>query len=473
MAPPVIDTQTVQEWIGLIAQLAWDYAEYTPSDQQWEVHMDDSRLRLVAGGVGAGKSKFTAMEVLRYIGTPDGLIWIIGPSYELANPEYDYVFEVCNGLGIIDSNSVSNVAKGSRKFRTLPQYGGCEVVTKSATNPEAIAGRRPTFLAASEAAQHPYEMLYKLMERGLENDAPIVMSGTFEGAYNWYAELWERWQVPNKENGKSFSLPTWSNLSKYPLGRQDPKILALEAFWPPDLFMERFGGVPCKPEGIVFREFSPSIHVRPLQELFDPDLPVELWVDPATRTYSVLFTQLQKDEKTVHILDEVYAKDTIGQNVIPQVIDTYWWQHSCTLGIMDAAGTRRMGANKSQIEVWLDVLRGMGTHTVSWHWREIKDVKIWYDAIHLRLWSPKDATPLIYFSDILNPRLTAQGDAQGILGELKTHRWADRPGHAPSASRPIKRNEDALSALGYGLYYHFGPVVTRPINLVRQRKPYF
>jgi len=457
----------------VFGEISWKAAGYIPSDEQMLFHGCPARLRLVAGGVGAGKSYSTAMEICRYMGTKNGLGWIVGPSYDLCNPEFDYVLDVCRELGVVDESTVAGGLGRPRRFKLLDRYGGCELATRSATNPEAIAGRRPHFLAAVEAAQQPYEMLHKLMERAAQEAAPIILSGTFEGAYGWYAELWEKWQGVNDEGGVSFSIPTWSNLAKYPGGRQDPKIAELERMWPPDLFMERFGGIPSKPEGLVFKEFNRFEHVAHVSELFDPSRPVELWVDPATHTYSVLFVQIQKDGQTVHVLDEVYEKGILGHNIIPLVMEKSWWGHSCTTGIIDAAGTRRAGANKSQIEVWADVTKELKTHNVTWRWKEIHDVRLWYDAIHLRLHKPEGGQPLLKFASHLRDSLTPAGDALGILGELKTHRWADRNSLQAMPSRPIKRNEDALSALGYGLYCHFGPVIKRKQGSLSPNKPYF
>src|SRR5690606_39648731 len=73
----------------------------------------------------------------------------------------------------------------------------------------------------------------------LHDALPIFFSGTFEGAYGWYADLWNRWQGPNDDGGKSFSLPTWTNRAVYPGGREDPEIKRQESLMPPDLFQER------------------------------------------------------------------------------------------------------------------------------------------------------------------------------------------------------------------------------------------
>jgi hypothetical protein len=405
-------------------EIVWFQAKYKPSIEQQAFHTHPSRLKLAAGGVGAGKSVLTAMELVPYFAIPGALIWLIGPNYDLAKPEFDYLLAVFQELEIVDSNSISTPTRGPCRFRLVADYGSVECQTKSATDPVGIAGKRPTALAITEAAQHPQEMYFKALERAV-----------------------------------------------YPGGRNDPKIKAIEAVMPPDLFQERYGGVPCPPVGLVFKEFSPKSHVKPFSELFDDDGEVELWCDPATHTYAILFVQVAKDGKTVHVLDELYSKNQIGQQVIPQVVTNPLWKHSCTRGVIDVAGTYRQGGGLPQVEVWNSELKRLGEHPISWESVHVRQAKEWYDAIHLRLWSgqghpppdcdEKGGGPLIYFANTLVDRVDPDGRANGVLGELKSHRWAERNELSSMPGRPIKRNEDALSALGYGLLKRFGPVVQR------------
>jgi len=435
----------------------------------------------MAGGVGAGKSDATSRKADAYSATPNGLGWIIGPNYELAKPEFDYLLNPYLELGIVDPSSVTNSARGSRKFRLTNEWGGFTWETKSATDIVGIAGRRPDIVIITEAAQHPHEMYFKAMERAAEKRAPVIFSGTFEGSYGWYAEQWSIWQGPNVDGGESFSVPTWTNTYKYPGGRNDPEILRLERTMPPDVFQERFGGVPCPPVGLVFKEFSPKFHIKPLAELYDPDLPVELWADPATHCYPILFVQPQKDGKTFHVLDEVYAKDQIAQEVIPLVVSRPFWKAGCTNGVMDIAGKTRAMGGRSQLEIWESELKRLGEHAINWFvhkWPQEEK----RNAIHLRLWSgeghPVDESarmggPLLYFADTLSQHVSLDGRANGIIGELKTYRWAQKGEMVADPRHPIKKNEDAISALGYGLLRHHGPVIVRPQRAKATIRRYF
>ena len=94
-----------------LLRLLWAEAGYTPTVGYWpiidlegnertvsrgqqEIHDCPARLIMVTGGVRAGKSQFLAMELLRYIFKQDGLIWIVGPDYEQAKGEFDYMFRL-------------------------------------------------------------------------------------------------------------------------------------------------------------------------------------------------------------------------------------------------------------------------------------------------------------------------------------------------------------------------------------------
>lgn len=454
----------------------WKSINYDPSDEQWAFHLDQSLLKQAAGGVGGGKSYSSALESCKYLGIVGGLMWIIGPQYELANPEFDYMIRWLRDLNLVDEATVGEAASGARRFSLKAEVGGFHVETKSANKLEGIAAKRPNFILMTEAAQSPVAVFWKAIERATENDAPVVFSGTFETSSIWYAQMYQKWQGPNEEGGKSFAIPTWSNKSKYPGGRNDPKILRAEALMPPALFMERYGGVPTKPSGLVFKEYERKLHVKPLGELFNPALPVEIWCDPATHCYPCLFVQVQEDEKTVHVLDELYPKGVLGQQVIRQVVETRWWRHSCVKGVMDVAGTRRAGANESQLVVWETELRALGEHPITWTYRELRNVQVWYDAIHLRLWNDDERKPLVFFASHLDDTINEDGNANGILGEMLTHRWPREGEYTATPNRPLKKNEDALSALGYGFVCRFGVVDDKKKRLVEVKQtlsPYY
>jgi hypothetical protein len=87
------------EWVDNAGNLRHGYQ---PSAEQLDIHDCSCRFKLIAGGVGAGKSLLLAREGEAYTAIKNGLGWIIGPIYELALPEFDYILAVARLLEIVD-----------------------------------------------------------------------------------------------------------------------------------------------------------------------------------------------------------------------------------------------------------------------------------------------------------------------------------------------------------------------------------
>lgn len=429
-------------------RIAWAKAKYIPSDAQAAFHDDKSRLKLVAGGIRGGKSYSTAMDVLPDLLIDDGLIWIVGPDYEQCKPEWEYMHNILKAMGKI--RKVSNPERGGRSFETT---WGARVQTKSSDDARALASFAPHVILMVEAGQQSYETMQKVLERALEHNAKVIMSGTFEGALSWYADMYEKWGADNPEQGRSFSIPSWSNTAIFPGGRDDPKIKALEAAMPYDLFMERCGAVPYKPSGLVFKEFDREKHVERLD--FDPTLPVELAIDPATHTYAVLAIQWKLIDGITHvyIIDEIYEHDIIAQAIIPLVKERPWFKH-VSGGVIDIAGTQR-AANKSQVQVWFEETGISLRSKYIFIEESIATVKLRLQNETLHLDYRLDATK------------GYDGKGNGILAEFGLYKWREWNEGQGSKQRPIDSNNDALKALGYWLYDRFGPVVERK----KRRKP--
>jgi len=432
----------------------WHVANYTPSDAQAVFHANDSRLKLVAGGIRGGKSYSTAMDVLPELLIENALVWIVGPDYEQCKPEWEYMHTVLQKLGLI--TKASSPERGGRSFETT---WGARVQTKSSDDARSLASFAPHVILMVEAGQQTYETMQKVLERALEHNAKVIMSGTFEGALSWYADFFERWQGENPEMGRSFSIPSWSNLAIFPGGRDDPKIKALESAMPHELFMERCGAVPYKPSGLVFKEFDRAKHVERID--FNPALPVELAIDPATHTYAILAVQwrVSGDKTDVFVIDEIYEHDIIAQSILPLVRERPWFKH-VKGGVIDIAGTQR-AANKSQVQIWYEET-GIPLRS---HYVFIEES---IATVKLRL-----QQNLLHFDYRLRTDKGYDGKANGILAEFGLYKWRDWHEGQSTKQRPVDANNDALKALGYWLYDRFGPVVERKKRSKPQLATYY
>ena len=318
--------------------------DYAPSAEQLVVHLSPTRIRLVSGGERSGKSKLGANEFLSrfYEGR---LYWLVAADYNRTSAEFNYICEGLDKLGIY-YEATKRVDPGE-----IIIEGGFKVVTKSAGDPRKLAMEAPDGVIGCEASQLDYETFLRLRGRVAEKRGWILLSGTFESSLGWYPELYLRWQAPNDDDAVSFSLPTWSNLAVFPGGRTDPEILALERASSKEWFLERYGGVPCPPKGLVFNEFSNHIHtgIGGYFE-FDPAEPCYIWVDPGYQHFYAVEVAQKRGENVV-IVDEIYERGLVTSEMIVVARQKPWW-NKVIGGAIDIAGTQHQ-AMPAPAEIWL------------------------------------------------------------------------------------------------------------------------
>jgi hypothetical protein len=348
---------------------------------------------MMVGGEGSGKSLVGGMELISrcFEGT---LFWLVGADYDNTKPEFDYIAEAANKLGILEfASTVVNPGK-------IVLKGGITISTISAKDPRNISKFSPHGIVVCEAAQCDFQVIQRLIARlGRAGEGGwMLMTGTFEGSLGWYPEVYLSWQGPNKEDGKSFSLASWTNTALYPGGRDDPLLKKIEATMSPDLFNERMGGVPCPPSGRVFHEFRNSLHV--LDKPFDPEREVEICVDPGYSAGWHAVEAGQWEGDYFHLIDEVYEQFKTSEQMISICRMKPWWK-KVTGGSIDIAGT----AHKPDVpasEIWK---KSAGVHL------RAKKVPIAAGIERMRTYLIPD--PITH-----RPHLTINPRCQGIISEF-------------------------------------------------------
>ena len=410
---------------------------YKPSAEQAVIHDCPARIKLVAGGERAGKSYSSAVgEYMgRFWETP--LLWLVAQDYERTKAEFDYICSSFEKLGIAYEAS-KRVDPGE-----ISVSGKFLVQTKSAKDPRRIAVKAPDGIIGCEASQLDYETYLRLLGRAAEKRAWILLSGTFESSLGWYPSLYQRWLAPNAEGARSFSLPTWSNLAIFPGGRKDPEILRLEANSSPDWFMERYGGVPCPPKGLVFDVFRNEIHTGVGDKFeFQPAYPVYLWVDPGyAHYYSVLVAQKKGEE--IYIVDELYEQGMVTSQMIVAAKQQPWFKY-VTGGAIDVAGTQHQGM-PAPTEIWA----------------KEADVRLRSQKISIADGIER-VKSLLMVNPITNrPKLFINARCRGLISELggcpnpktdrqEVYRYKMDKSGTVLGDAPDDKNNDACKALVYG-----------------------
>ena len=423
-----------------VRDLLWQRVGYRPTPAQRAAHDSQARIRLVAGGERAGKSRSAAMELFGRL-LQGRLYWLVGPEYDLCRPEFDYILDACRRV-----DAVASVRYPATNRCELETRTGARIVARSAREPERLAGEAPDGILGCEAAQLPRSVFLRLRGRIAERRGWLWLSGTFEGSRGWYANKFRAWQQEERPHARAFSIPSWENRAIYPGGRDDPEIADLEAMFPPDLFMERFGGVPCPPSTLVFREFDPRLHVTAAAQASGS--PVELAIDPGyAGAYAVL--AIEQRGPRVAVIDEVYLRRIVAGDVIVACRQRPWWPR-VRGGVIDVAG-RQHHAAPSQIEVWASLARlRLRSHRVSLH--------DGIDRLRTFLRDPVSGSP----------RLAIAPRCRSLIWEFGRYRYHDDSGLHTVSEDPIDRDNHALKALCYWLFDRFGAIERPP----RQNIPF-
>lgn len=440
--------------------------KFTASPEQLDIIEDESRWKLIAGGVRAGKSRLAAIYLLLKLldsisdGTArDGdVYWLVAADYERTRAEFNYLATDLAAIGLLGYAS-KPVNPGEITLSTSVEnvegvYDPIKIKTKSASDFKSLAMEAPIGIVCCEASQIDLESFWRLQERLVEKRGWLLLEGTFESSLGWYPERYSAWQtksIQKREDAKSFSLPTWTNTFIFPGGREDPEIKKLEQTHSEGWFLERFAGVPSPPRGRVHDMFRNEIHLDECDYI--EGQPVFVWVDPGySRTtesaYAVAFAQIIDGQ--IRVFDEIYEREKIGPEIVQIAQSRPWWGFADKRGAIDRAGTQHQ-AMPSQTEVWLE-------HT-----------GLWLDPVGVRITEgierfntflrvdPIKQQPGIVFDPICKGVISELGGCPNPFdGQAKVYSWAtDREGNV-IGSTPRDRYNHAVKAITYGLISEFG-----------------
>ena len=392
--------------------------DFSPTNLQRPILASRKRFVLVAGGEQAGKSMVASKYLLsRFLENEEpALFWLVAADYERTRAEFEYLVQDFANLGLL-KESTKRVDPGR-----IILVDDTRIETKSAKDPRTLAMRAP--------------------KRGW-----MFLSGTFEGSLGWYPQMFQAWQHSSSKDEQAFSLPSYSNEHLYPGGRQDPEILALEKVSSDDFFMERIEGVPSPPQGMVFSEIRPDIHVQDVE--YVPDEPVHIWIDPGyAEAYACEVVQIINDQ--IRVIDEIYERDLVTDEMIDIAQSRPWWKDA-RFGVIDIAGYQHQ-AMAAPAEVWMN------------------RTGIYFDSQKIRINEGTERLKSFLKTDPVDqrePRIVFNPRCKGILsefgvqpnpfdGQTRAYRWKmDRDGNIVGET-PEDRYNHGVKAVIYGLINRYG-----------------
>jgi hypothetical protein len=417
--------------------------------EQSQIYYDNRRILQVTGGWRAGKSFVTALHLWARV-LQGRLWWLIGPTYDGARAEYNYLVDLATRAGLLES--ATRRQGDSNTIRLNLEYEGEQITitTKSAAHPEQLGSEAPDGVYMCEAAQHPVEAYFTLIGRTAERRGLLFMSGTLEGAVGWYAEFHtdhlNGYGDLYDEEGATVSLPSWSNRAIYPLGFDDPEIQRQFRLMPKDLFDEKYAGIRTKPSNRVFREFSEARNcgTPPWGPGVDPNRPVEIWIDPGiAHAHAVLAVQFAG--RTAWGVDLVYETGLECQSVINICRQRPWWP-LIEYWVIDQASTQRGATGTSYYDIWEYNLRRNG-----------QAIPRGMTKIALLAGYQRHRQALL--ADVGEPQIRFLARFCGpLLGEYSKHVYRTNVRGEIKSEIPIDLNNDAIKCVTYGLWDHWGAI---------------
>ena len=434
-------TQTADTSKENVIDYIYDRVNFKPTEAQIPILFSRKRFILVAGGEQAGKSMIASKYLLsRFLETDGaGLYWLVAADYERTRAEFEYLVEDFAALGVL-SEASKRVDPGR-----IVLADGTRIETKSAKDPRTLAMRAPNGIIGCEASQLDLETFYRMRGRCAPKRGWLFLAGTFEGSLGWYPQMHTAWSIPG-EDEQSFSLPSYTNTHLYPGGLEDPEIQRLKRDASDDFFLERIEGIPSPPEGLVFPEFRPNLHVADVK--WDVGTPVHLWMDPGyAGAYAVMAVQIQDD--VVKVIDEVYERGLVTEEMIQMCQSRPWWQ-DVQYGVIDVAGYQHQ-AMAAPAELWM---KNTGLYLAS--------SKVQINDGTERLKSFLKPDPISKESKlVINPSCTGLLSEFGAApspfdGQTRAYRWkTDRDGNIVGQT-PEDKNNHGIKALVYGIEDNYG-----------------
>ena len=438
-----------------VVDYIYDKVGFAPTEAQTPILDSKKRFILVAGGEQAGKSMIASKFLLaRFLQINDaGLYWLVAADYERTRAEFEYLVDDFSRLGVLAEAS-KRVDPGK-----IVLADGTRIETKSAKDPRTLAMRAPDGIIGCEASQLDLETFYRMRGRCAPKRGWLFLSGTFEGSLGWYPQMHTAWSIPT-EDEESFSLPSYTNVHLYPEGINDPEIQRLKRDASDDFFLERIQGIPSPPQGLVFPEFRPNLHVGDVT--WDVGTPIHIWMDPGyAGAYAVVVVQIQDD--VIHVIDEVYERGLLTGEMIQISQQRPWWK-DVQYGVIDVAGYQHQ-AMAAPAEIWV---KETGLY--------MNSQKVMINDGTERLKSFLKIDPVTNRSKVvINPKCTGILSEFGAApnpfdGQTRAYRWkTDRDGNIVG-NMPEDKNNHGIKALIYGIVDNYGYAYVQGRDSIRVKR---
>jgi len=283
----------------------WQRVGYQPHPAQIDVHQSDARFKALSCGRRWGKTQCGPRDIGPLIHVPDGYIWIVAPTYDLALKEFrlfhrDLTLMKKQGHISLEKAVMDPVGK---RF-LLKVRGGATIEVKSQEKADQLVGEGLVAVIMAEAARLKPYIWTELIRPTLADSRGVAIFPSTPRGKNWFKTLYDRGQDEDRADWDSWYMPSWANPVLFPGGENDQEIQDMKADMGPQEFAQEIAAEWVSFEGQVYEEFDEQVHVdrfEPMRSAVTYGAVDFGFVDP----FVVLAIQHDADGR-IYVLDEYW-----------------------------------------------------------------------------------------------------------------------------------------------------------------------
>lgn len=331
--------------LAVVKDRIWPSLNYEPNPAQDEMHKALVRHRVSAWGRRAGKSTGGGHELIpeafvTYFNREELLakgvrreFWIVGPEYSDSEKEFRTFYNDCKRLKLpFDKPGTYYSARTGDMVVSL--WDGLLIVkAHSAKHPENLVGEGLAGAIMAEAAKMKQSTWTRYVRPTLADFKGWSLWNSTPEGKNWFYEIWQQGNDPNRPDWWSRRFPSWVNPHVYPGGATDKgvnmlleakrerraitprliaasgvdeEIVALLMDLTPEAFNQEIGALFTEFVGRVFSEWDEERHVVDIE--YNPAWPCYGAVDYGW-TNPFVWLMVQEDVwGNVYVIDEYYER---------------------------------------------------------------------------------------------------------------------------------------------------------------------
>lgn len=243
---------------------------HEPHVKQWLFHNSAARFRLPCCGRRFGKSRMAGMDAQPKLLVPDSRVWIVGPTYDLAEKEFRVIWDtMIVKMKFGQDRRVKRAYNKKQGVMYITFPWGAHLECRSADHPENLVGDSLDHVIVSEAAKHKQDTFERYLRAALADRHGTADFPTTPEGQNWFYKMWKNGQNPDDKEHASWRFPSWMNPYVFPLGREDPEIKLVERTASKTWFDQEYGADFTSFVGKIYGSFQEGIHTKP--HTFRPD----------------------------------------------------------------------------------------------------------------------------------------------------------------------------------------------------------